>query len=61
MTTKQRANFLVEKYGEKSVKVVEDVLSDIDDSDVIRYWNNVKNTCKQLIKEKNSETTNHSS
>lgn len=61
MTTKQRADFLVEKYGKESVKIVEDVISDIEDSDVIRYWNDVKSTCKQLIKEKNSENANHSS
>jgi hypothetical protein len=54
MTTKERANFLVDKYGEKSIEVVEGVLSDIEDSDVIRYWNDVRNTCKQLIKENNS-------
>ena len=61
MTRKERANFLVEKYGEKSIEVVEDVISDIDDFDVIRYWNDVKIECKQLIKEKKSVESNHSS
>ena len=61
MTTKERANFLVDKYGEKSVQVVEEVLSDIEDSHVIRYWNDVKNTCKQLIKENNLVESNRSS
>lgn len=61
MTTKERANFLVEKYGEKSIEVVQGVISDIEDSDVIRYWNDVRNTCKQLIKEKKSDDSNQSS
>lgn len=58
MTRKERANFLVEKYGEKSIEVVEDVIFDIDDFDVIRYWNDVKIECKQLIKEKNQSLNN---
>jgi len=58
MTRKERANFLVEKYGEKSIEVVEDVIYDIDDFDVIRYWNDVKIECKQLIKEKNQSFNN---
>ena len=58
MTRKERANFLVEKYGEKSIEVVEGVIFDIDDFDVIRYWNDVKIECKQLIKEKNQSLNN---
>jgi hypothetical protein len=61
MTIKERANFLVDKYGEKSIEVVEGVISDIEDSDVIRYWNNVKNTCKDLIKENKSVDSNRNS
>lgn len=61
MTTKQRANFLVEKYGEKSIQVVEEVLSNMNEAAVIKYWNDVKSTCKQLIKEKSEIDTNQSS
>ena len=61
MTTKERANFLVDKYGEKSIEVVEEVLLDIEDSHVIRYWNDVKNICKQLIKENKLVESNRSS
>lgn len=61
MNTKERANFLVEKYGEKSIEVVQGVISDIEDSDVIRYWNEVKSVCKQIIKEKKSIESNYSS
>lgn len=61
MTTKERANFLVEKYGEKCIEVVQGVIADIEDSDVIRYWNDVKTTCKQLIKEKKTVDSNQSS
>lgn len=52
MTTKQRANFLIEKYGEKSIQVVQGVISDTVDLEVIKYWNDVKSACKQIIKEK---------
>ena len=61
MTTKERANFLVDKYGDKSIEVVEEVLSDIEDSDVIRYWNDVRSMCKQLIKENKLVESNRSS
>jgi hypothetical protein len=61
MTTKERANFLVNKYGDKSIEVVEEVLSDIEDSDVIRYWNDVRSMCKQLIKENKLVESNRSS
>jgi hypothetical protein len=61
MTTKERANFLVEKYGEKSIQVVDEVLSNMNESDVIKYWNDVKSTCKQLIKEKSVVNANQSS
>jgi hypothetical protein len=61
MTTKERANFLVEKYGEKSIQVVDEVLSNMNESDVIKYWNDVKSTCKQLIKERSTIDINQSS
>lgn len=61
MTTKERADFLVDKYGDKSIEVVEGVILDIEDSDVIRYWNDVKNTCKDLIKENKSVDSNRNS
>jgi hypothetical protein len=61
MTTKQRANFLVEKYGYKSIEVIEDVLSNMNESDVIKYWKDVKSYCKQLIKEKKLEESNQNS
>jgi len=61
MTTKERANFLVEKYGEKSIEVIEDVLSSMNESDVIKYWKDVKSNCQQLIKEKKLEESNQNS
>lgn len=61
MTTKERANFLVEKYGDRSIEVVEGVISDNEDSDVIRYWNEVKSVCKQLIKEKTTKESKQNS
>ena len=61
MNTKERANFLVEKYGDRSIEVVEGVISDNEDSDVIRYWNEVKSACKQLIKEKTTKESKQNS
>jgi len=61
MTTKQRADFLVEKYGYKSIEVVLGVILDIEESNTIKYWNEVMTTCKQLIKEKKLEESNQNS
>jgi hypothetical protein len=52
MKTKDRALFLVEKYGEDSISVVESVLENNEDAQEKKYWIEVKNLCSILIKEK---------
>ena len=52
MTTKDRSIFLVEKYGEDSISVVDSVLENNEDAQEKKYWTDVKNQCLILIKEK---------
>jgi hypothetical protein len=52
MTTKDRSIFLVEKYGENSISVVESVLENNEDTQEKKYWTEVKNMCTILIKDK---------
>jgi hypothetical protein len=52
MKTKDRALFLVDKYGEDSLSVVESVLENNEDLAEKKYWTEVKNQCLILIKEK---------
>jgi len=52
MKTKDRALFVVEKYGEESLSVVESVLENNEDLAEKKYWTEVKNLCTILIKEK---------
>jgi hypothetical protein len=52
MNTKDRSLFLVEKYGEESLSVVESVLENNEDLAEKKYWTEVKNLCLILIKEK---------
>ena len=52
MKTKDRALFLVEKYGEESLSVVESVLENNEDLAEKKYWTEVKNQCLILIKDK---------
>lgn len=52
MKTKDRALFLVDKYGEESLSVVESVLQNNEDLAEKKYWTEVKNLCLILIKDK---------
>ena len=52
MKTKDRALFLVEKYGEESLSIVESVLENNDDQQEKKYWTEVRNMCTILIKDK---------
>lgn len=52
MTTKERSIFLVEKYSEQSISVVDSVLENNEDQQEKKYWTEVKNLCSILIKEK---------
>jgi len=51
MTVKDRAQFLIERYGQDSIKVIKDVI-DIKDQDpeTIKYWQEVLKLCKETVK-----------
>jgi hypothetical protein len=52
MSVKERANFLVERYGDSCVKVVNSLLEDNQDTKELSYWNEVLKTCKELLTNK---------
>lgn len=54
MSVKERANFLVERYGEKCIEVVNSLLEGDQDTKSVSYWNSVLKTCKELLKDKNN-------
>ena len=53
MTVKDRAQFLIERYGQDSIKVIKDVI-DVKDQDpeTIKYWQEVLKLCKETVKKK---------
>jgi hypothetical protein len=52
MTTKDRSIFLVDKYGEESLSIVESVLESLELAKEKKYWIEVRNLCKIFIKDK---------
>ena len=52
MTTKDRSIFLVQKYGDDSLSVVDSVLENSENAQEKKYWTEVKNLCAILIKDK---------
>jgi hypothetical protein len=52
MSVKERANFLVERYGDSCVQVVNSLLEDNQDTKELSYWNEVLKTCKELLTNK---------
>jgi hypothetical protein len=52
MNAKERSIFLVDKYGEESLSIVESVLENNEDTQEKKYWTEVKNMCSILIKDK---------
>ena len=57
MTTKDRSLFLVDKYGEDCLSVIDSVLENNDDAQEKKYWTEVKNLCLALIKERKKPET----
>jgi hypothetical protein len=51
MTIKERAQFLIDRYDDKSIEIVNDLLKEVDESD-LKYWNEVLKTCKELLTNK---------
>jgi hypothetical protein len=52
MNAKERSIFLVDKYGEESLSIVESVLENNEDTQEKKYWTEVRNMCTILIKDK---------
>jgi hypothetical protein len=52
MNAKERSIFLVDKYGEESLSIVESVLENNEDTQEKKYWTEVRNMCLILIKDK---------
>jgi hypothetical protein len=52
MNAKERSIFLVDKYGEESLSIVESVLESLELAKEKKYWTEVKNLCKIFIKDK---------
>lgn len=50
MTVKDRAQFLIERYGQDSIKVIKDVMNIEDqDPETIKYWQDVLKLCKEAL------------
>ena len=52
MTIKERADFLVERYGENCIEVVNSLLEDNQDTKEQYYWKDVLKTCQEIITNK---------
>ena len=53
MSVKDRAQFLVDRYGENCIQVVNSLLEDNADTQYLSYWKDVLKTCKEILKQKN--------
>jgi hypothetical protein len=52
MTIKERAAFLVERYGENCIEVVNSLLEDTIETNHVSYWKDVLKTCQEIITNK---------
>jgi hypothetical protein len=55
MTVRERAQFLVDRYGEKCIEVVNEIIINnaTDEDGYDSYWKKVLKACKEILKEKN--------
>jgi hypothetical protein len=53
MSIKERAQFLIDRYDDKSIEIVNDLLKEVDERD-LKYWNEVLKTCQEILKNKNN-------
>jgi hypothetical protein len=51
MTVKERAQFLIDRYDDKSIKIISDLLKEVEEQD-LKYWNEVLKTCQEIITNK---------
>jgi hypothetical protein len=52
MTIKERADFLVERYGENCIEVINSLLEDNTESKYLSYWKDVLKTCQEILTNK---------
>ena len=52
MTVKERANFLVERYGDNCIQVVNSLLEDNTEIKYLSYWKDVLETCQEILTNK---------
>jgi hypothetical protein len=52
MTIKERADFLVERYGENCIDIVNSLLEDNQDTKEQYYWKDVLKMCQEIITNK---------
>lgn len=55
MTAKDRSLFLVDKYGQGCLSVIDSVLENNEDQQEKKYWTEVRNMCLNLIKERKNQ------
>ena len=52
MTIKERADFLVERYGENCIEVVNSLLEDTIEINHVSYWKDVLKMCQEILTNK---------
>ena len=52
MSVKERASFLVERYGDNCIQVVNSLLEDNQDTKYLSYWKDVLKTCQEILTNK---------
>jgi hypothetical protein len=52
MTVKERADFLIERYGENCIEIVNSLLEDNTETNHVSYWKAVLKTCQEILTNK---------
>jgi hypothetical protein len=52
MTIKERADFLVERYGENCIAIINSLLEDNTETNHVSYWKDVLKMCQEIITNK---------
>jgi hypothetical protein len=52
MTIKERADFLVERYGDNCIEIVNSLLEDNTETNHVSYWKDVLKTCQEILTNK---------
>jgi hypothetical protein len=52
MTIKERSDFLVERYGENCIEIVNSLLEDNTETNHVSYWKAVLKKCQEILTNK---------